>query len=106
MSRFPPQRRGADKLLNVCIVSTNELEQNEREYGRQNEKETEGGLERDCCHCALPNLVNGLKALAGKQMLFCEMEGIFNPPPDSISLQAANGIKSTSNKGWPEGASI
>lgn len=37
-----------------------------------------GRKERDCCYCVLANLVNGLKALAGKQM-FCGMDGIFSP---------------------------
>lgn len=40
-----------------------------------------------------------VKPLAGKQMLFCEMDRIFFNPaaPPTQSLEAAEGAKSTSN---------
>lgn len=93
-----PRRGGADKPLNVCIVLANELEQNGREYrrvGRETERERgERGL---LPLCAPLILLMVLKGLAGKQMLFCEMDSIFFPPSRLDSLQAARGIKFSSN---------
>lgn len=59
------------------------------------EKETEGGRRGTVAfvHSLISLMV--LKALAGKQMLFCEMDSIFFF--SLHSLQVAAGIKSTSN---------
>lgn len=80
------RRGGADKPLNVCIVLANELEQNGREYGGGKEKEMEGGRRGTVAIVCSLILLMVLKALAGKQMLFCEMDSIFFPP-DLISSE-------------------
>lgn len=82
-----PKRGGADKTLNVCIVLANELEQNGREYVRKKAKETEGGRRGTAAIVLSLILLMVLKALAGKQMLFCEMHSIFFPPDFILSKQ-------------------
>ena len=98
LCRTSPRRRGEDKPVNVCIVLANELEQNGREYeGGGGVKETEGGRRGSVAIVCCLIVLMVFKALAGEQMLFCEMDSIFLPP-DLIFLQAAGGIKSSSNK--------
>lgn len=58
--------------------------------------ETEGGRRGIVAIVCSLILLMVLKALAGKQMLFCEMDSIFLSSRLD-SLQAARGMKSTSN---------
>lgn len=62
-------------------------EKRERDRGREM---------RDCCHCVLPNLVNGFEG-TGRQTNVVLWDGwhIFSSRLDS--LQAAGGIKFSSN---------
>lgn len=63
--------------------------------GKKKEKETEGGRRGTAAIVRCLIVLMGFKALAGKQMLFCEMDSIFLPP-NLIFCQAAAGHSKSS----------